>query len=404
MDNMCINQGYLRADGKKGIRNKVLVLYTVNCSSFVAKAIQNSFPNSLDTDVDELGFDGCFDNELIIRMLMGFIRHPNVGAVLVVGHGCEYINAQKLSEYALKQGKLSDWFNVQDLGGTSPSIEHGKKIVQTFLDALKSNTEQVPVYLSDLVFGAECGGSDFTSGLAGNSIVGRFNDFIIDQGGTAIFEEIAECIGLKQHLVDRAVSEQVAHDVAQVYDKGERYSKAIHQFSISPGNFVGGLTTIEEKSMGALVKSGSKQIQGVVGIGETPPHNGLWLMDGIQDDYFMQFGLANVNDSEGVTNLISCGAHIVFLVTGRGHTIGAPIAPVIKVTGNARTYKKMSGDIDIDASAIIEKGWSLDEAAGYLLQYVKDVCNGKQTKSEALGHMEYYLHYNYQKSRKCCNP
>jgi altronate hydrolase len=248
----------------------------------------------------------------------------------------------------------------------------------------------------DLIVGAECGGSDGTSGLAGNPVVGRFYDLLIDRGGSAVFEEIVEMIGLRDVLRSRAATPEVALQLDHAYEKAERYCKAVRQYSVSPGNFAGGLTTIEEKSMGAFAKSGSRPIQGVIEVSQQVPHPGLWLLDSVPDDHFMQFGYTNPNDTEGIMDLISVGAQIVMFVTGRGSVIGSPVAPLIKVTGNSRTFARMNGDMDFDAGRILSGERTLDEAAMDLMQLAGDVASGELSKPEALGHREYFVMYKHQ--------
>lgn len=392
--------GYRRKNGSPGIRNKVLVIYTVDCSSFVAKEIVRLAASS---EVEVVGFSGCTDNEYAIRLLISVIRHPNVGAVLTVGLGCEYTQPEWLADIAREEGKEAAWMFVQNEGGTRKSIEKGLEIVRKMQDALE-HTPRVEMSLKDLVIGAECGGSDFTSGLAGNVIVGRFYDLLVESGGTAVFEEIVEAIGLRELLVSRAANEKAAEEIAYTYDKALKYCKSVHQYSVSPGNFAGGLSTIEEKSMGAVVKSGSKPIQGVLKIGQVPPKNGLWLLDSTPDPYWMQFGITNPNDNEGLMDLISCGCHIVFLVTGRGNVVGSAVAPCIKITGNSVTYAAMEEDMDFDAGAVLTGECSLEKMTDKLMGLVLAVASGQMSKSERLGHKEYFIPYKYQEKevgRRC---
>ena len=248
----------------------------------------------------------------------------------------------------------------------------------------------------DLVIGAECGGSDYTSGLAGNVVVGRFYDRLVDLGGTAIFEEIVEAIGLDRLLTSRAANEKARRELQYTYDKALDYCKSVRQYSVSPGNFAGGLSTIEEKSMGAVIKSGSQPIEGVIKVGSAAPHSGLWLLDSTPDPYWMQFGITNPNDNEGLMDLVSCGAHLVFLVTGRGNVIGSAIGPCIKMTGNAATYARMTGDMDFDASPILTGKESQEETTERLMKMVAEVAPGTQSKSESLGHKEFFIPYKYQ--------
>ena len=384
--------GYQRKDGRLGIRNRVLVIYTVKCAEFVAQKIVERADH---LDVELIGFPGCTDNQYAVNMLISMIRHPNIGAVLAVGLGCEYIQPEWLADIATKEGKLSHWMFIQKEGGTQSTIEKGLAWVEWSLKQLQ-DTPRAEMRLKDLVIGAECGGSDYTSGLAGNAVVGRFYDKLVDLGGTAIFEEIVEAIGLRDMLVNRGETEEVRQQLSYTYDKMLDYCKSVRQYSISPGNFAGGLTTIEEKSMGALVKSGSRPIQGVTKVAAPPTKPGLWLLDSTPDPYWMQFGITNPNDNEGLMDLISCGAHIVFLVTGRGSVVGSAVSPCIKITGNHATFERMAEDMEFDASPILSGEKSRDAMADELAVHVAEIASGVLSKSEAMGHKEFYIPYKYQ--------
>lgn len=384
--------GYQRKDGRLGIRNRVLVIYTVKCAEFVAQKIVERADH---LDVELIGFPGCTDNQYAVNMLISMIRHPNIGAVLAVGLGCEYIQPEWLADIATKEGKLSHWLFIQKEGGTQTTIEKGLAWVEWALKQLQ-DTPRVEMRLKDLVIGAECGGSDYTSGLAGNAVVGRFYDKLVDLGGTAIFEEIVEAIGLRDMLVKRGETEEVRQQLSYTYDKMLDYCKSVRQYSISPGNFAGGLSTIEEKSMGALVKSGSRPIQGVTKVAVPPTKPGLWLLDSTPDPYWMQFGITNPNDNEGLMDLISCGAHIVFLVTGRGSVVGSAVSPCIKITGNHATFERMAEDMEFDASPILSGETSRDAMAEELALHVAEIASGVLSKSEAMGHKEFYIPYKYQ--------
>ncbi len=385
-------QGYARKDGRIGIRNKVLVIYTVECAAFVAKQIVSQIGHS---EVEVVGFDGCTDNDYAVRLLLSLIRHPNIGGVLAVGLGCEYVQPERLAKKASEAGKEADWFFIQDVGGTQKSIERGVDSVRVMQKALEQ-TPRVPMGFADLIVGAECGGSDFTSGLAGNVAVGSFYDLLADCGGTAIFEEIVEAVGLEKQLVARGVNDQAKEEISFTYHKAMNYCKSVRQYSVSPGNFAGGLSTIEEKSMGALIKSGTRPIQGVLKVGGRPPHPGLWLLDSTPDPHWMQFGITNPNDNEGLMALISCGCQLVFLVTGRGNVVGSAVAPVIKITGNSKTFAHMREDMDFDAGPVLSGACSREEIAFQIAWMVAAIAGGTQTKSEALGHKEYFIPYKYQ--------
>ena len=383
-------QGYLRADGRKGIRNLLLVVYTVQCAEFVAHAVAQG-----EADTHVIGFPGCYDNDYAIRLLLALARHPNVGAVLAIGLGCEYTQPARIAEAVRESGRPAEAFFIQEHGGTTESIAFGKETLARLREKIAA-VPRVAMGWTDLTVGCECGGSDGTSGLAGNPVVGRFYDWLIDHGGTAVFEETVEMIGLRSLLTSRAASPAAAAAIAAAYDKAERYCRSVRQYSVSPGNFAGGLTTIEEKSLGAVSKSGSRAIQGVLRVAQRPTRPGLWLMDSVPDENFMQFGYTNPNDTEGIMDLISAGAQIVLFVTGRGSVIGSPIAPLVKITGNGRTFQKMTGDIDFDAGCVLDGRRSMDQAAAELASLVAATAAGALTKPERLGHREYFIMYKHQ--------
>ena len=383
--------GHLRSDGRKGIRNVLLVIYTVECASHVAHAVADGEP-----DAHVIGFPGCYDNAYAVRLMLSLARHPNVGAVLAVGLGCEYTRPAAIAEVVQRSGRPAEWFYIQEHGGTRTSIEYGKKLLQSLRVQSAAAEQLVPMAWSDLTIGAECGGSDGTSGLAGNPVVGEFFNQLVDTGARGVFEETVEMIGLRDVLISRAATPLVAEDLSRTYEKAEAYCKSVRQYSVSPGNFAGGLTTIEEKSMGAFAKSGRQRIQGILRVSEQPRDPGLWLLDSVPDEHFMQFGYTNPNDTEGIMDLISVGAQIVLFVTGRGSVIGSPIAPLIKITGNSATFKAMEEDMDFDASGVLSGEFTLKQSAERLGQLVARIARGESSKPERLGHREYFVMYKHQ--------
>jgi len=384
-------QGYLRQDGRKGIRNLMLVIYTVQCAQYVAHEIARNEP-----DTHVIGFPGCYDNAYAIRLMLALGRHPNVAGVLAVGLGCEYTQPARIADVVRESGRPAANFYIQEHGGTHSSIAYGKAQLAELRSQADAEKQLVPMSWEDLVVGAECGGSDGTSGLAGNPVVGRFYDLLVSKGGTAIFEEVVEMIGLRDVLKDRAATSEASTKLLATYDKAERYCRSVRQYSVSPGNFAGGLTTIEEKSMGAFAKSGSQPIEGVIRVAEPPPKKGLWLLDSVPDDHFMQFGYTNPNDTEGIMDLISTGTQIVLFVTGRGSVIGSPIAPLLKITGNSQTFRQMRDDMDFDAGSILDGSRTLTGAAEDLMQLVYETAAGKKSKPELIGHQEYFVMYKHQ--------
>ena len=385
--------GWLRRDGGKGVRNLVLVIYTVECAQHVAHAIAAG-----EEDVHVIGFPGCYDNAYAIRLMLALARHPNIGAVLAVGLGCEYTQPGKLAEVARHSGRPAESFYIQEKGGTKTSVASGKEIIRRMRERIHAETPRVPMTLADLTVGCECGGSDGTSGLAGNPSVGAFFDLLVDAGGRAVFEETVEMIGLRDHLLARAASPEAGEELAAAYDKAERYCQSVRQYSVAPGNFAGGLTTIEEKSLGAFAKGGTRPIQGVIRVAESPRGPGLWILDSVPDEHFMQFGYTNPNDTEGIMDLISAGSQIVLFVTGRGSVIGSPIAPLIKITGNSATYSRMHEDMDFNAGRVLTGELTLEQAGRELGELVLRVASGEKSKPEDLGHREYFIMYKHQET------
>lgn len=393
MKERIVAKAWERKDGRKGIRNKVLVIYTVECSRHAATSIVQYFQGRQE-DVDVTGSLACLDNQVVIRRLLKYSIHPNVGAVLVIGHGCEYIRPEKLVSFAREHGRAAEYLYLQEDGGTRAVIEKGKQIVKKMLEELQ-RVPKCDLYAKELVIGAKCGGSDFTSGIAGNALVGEFFDRFVADGGTAMVEEIGEAVGLRDYLVSRAASEQAAAQIAMTYDKTVEFCRRLGRFSISPGNFTGGLTTIEEKSMGAVVKSGSSPIEGILKIAQSPPHKGFWMLDVIPDDK-LEPGFYQGGDASGLMDQIASDCHLLLFVSGRGHVGGTPIAPVIKITGNPETYRKMKDDIDIDASGILTQQEDMESLVQRLWKTVEGVCCGERTCAEKNGHQEGTLFFNYQ--------
>lgn len=383
--------GYLRPDGRKGIRNLVLVVYTVECAKHVAHKIAES-----EEDAHVVGFPGCYDNQYAVRLLLALARHPNIAAVLAIGLGCEYTRPHEIARVVRESGRPADSFYIQDVGGTLKGIRLGKGRLARLRDRVKEETPRVPMGLQDLSIGAECGGSDATSGLAANPVVGATFDRIVDAGGICVWEETVEMLGLRDVLASRAASENAREQILTAYDKMEEYCRTIRQYSISPGNFAGGLTTIEEKSLGSYAKSGSRAIEGVIRVSRKPAWPGLWLLDSVPDSHYMQFGYTNPNDTEGLMDLISAGCHILVYTTGRGSCTGSPIAPTVKVTGNNDTWAKLPDDMDFNAGRVLTGERTIEEAGGELLDLLVRVAAGTETKPEALGHREYFIMYKHQ--------
>lgn len=386
-----VSVGYRRENGEIGIRNYIEVIYTVLCSSKVAQDIARGYE-----DVQVYGFPGCYENEYALRLMSALGTHPNVAAVLIVGMGCEGTDISLFAEMIAKSGRPVEVLRIHDCGGTLPTIDKGRQIVESLIDHA-TNVPQEPIDPSDLVLASKCGGSDGTSGLAANPAVGKALDLHIDKGGTGIFEEILELLGCEKFLMDRAMNEKVAAKIERALDKAKKFSIRTKQFGIVTGDYKdGGLTTIEEKSAGGYLKTGTQPIMDVIKVAESPPGKGLYMMDSVPDDLDMIFGYSNPNDSEGFANLASGGSHAILFTTGWGSVIGSVVAPLVKVCGNPKNYEKMTEDMDINAGTIIEGKKSIGQVGQAIYEKVLRVADGERTKTEILGHEEHYIFYKYQ--------
>jgi len=349
----------------------------------------------MDPRVQSLGFPGCYQNEYASRLMGALGTHPNVGAVLLVSLGCEGTEARPMAEAIRASGRPAEILRIQETGGTEPTIAKGREIVARLLAEIEA-TPRVPMSVSELVVGTECGGSDATSGIAANPAVGNAFDLLVDAGATVIIEETLEMLGCGEIIARRAQTPEAAVQIQEAIEKAEKFSIGVNQFSIAPGNVAGGLTTIEEKSMGAFAKCGSRPIRGVIKVAQKPPGKGLYLLDSVPDPHPFLFGYSNPNDSEGILDLISCGAHLVIFTTGRGSVIGSVISPVLKVCGNPKTYNRMRGDMDVNAGRIMTGEATVAEVGREIFETALNVAAGALTKAEALGHQEYCIPYKHQ--------
>ena len=379
--------GYLRKDGQKGIRNTVQIVFLVECAHHVVKKIAESFP----CDVQYFGFPGCYPSDYGYRLVQNLCTHSNVGAVLLVSLGCECFDRNRLEQDIVDSGRPCRTLVIQEEGGTSTTIEKGRHVVEHLLQEI-STTPRQAIALSDLIIGTVCGGSDGTSGITGNPAVGRAFDTLLTNDAICIFEESGELIGCEPHMMARAVDTQVRDDIDHAMTKARNYYSVMGLGSFSNGNAVGGLTTQEEKSLGAYAKSGDGQIAGVIRPTQRPTKPGLYLMDVVPDGE-PRFGYPNICDTSEIIELIATGCHMVLFTTGRGSVIGSVIAPIIKVCNNPQTYKNLSEDMDVNAGRIISDCASLDEIADEIIGVVENVASGEQTKAEKLGHVEFVLTY-----------
>jgi altronate dehydratase large subunit len=386
---MIINESaFLRSDGRKGIRNTIVVVYLVECAHHVAREIVMPFR---ELDVHVIGFGGCYPNAYALRMMKALCTHPNVGAALLVSLGCEGFDRKSLAAVVSDSGRPVQTFSIQEQGGTRKTIELGRQWVQSTLEALAA-TPRAPMQLNELSVGTICGGSDATSGITANPAIGRAFDLLAEQGATAIFEETGELIGCEHIMAERAVSPELSQLLVESVQKAARYYTVLGHGSFAPGNADGGLTTQEEKSMGAYAKSGNSPISGLIKPGDVPPPGGLYLLDVVPDGT-VRFGFPNINDTAEIAELIACGAHVILFATGRGSVVGSAISPVVKVCANPETYRRMSEDMDVDAGRILEGRATLQEVGREVYDYVLQTAQGNRTASEVLGHQEFVLTY-----------
>ncbi|KQY15523.1 hydrolase [Massilia sp. Root133] len=380
--------GYPRADGRKGIRNVVVVAYLVECAHHVARLIVNAFPGQ---PVHLIGFPGCYPNEYADTIMRRVLTHPNVGAALLVSLGCESFDKNGVAQAVADSGRPVHTVTIQDVGGTRSGVKSGVEWVQWAVEDL-ARQERVPMRLDELVVATICGGSDSTSGITANPAVGAAFDRLIAAGSACVFEETGELVGCEFHMKRRAVTPELGDEIVRTVEKASRYYTIMGHGSFAPGNADGGLTTLEEKSLGAYAKSGASPISGIIKPGDQPPTGGLYLLDVVPDGE-PRFGFPNISDNAEIVELIACGAHVTLFTTGRGSVVGSAISPVIKVCANPATYERLADDMDVNAGRILTGHASIEEVGDEIVDLVARVANGECTKSEDLGHQEFILTY-----------
>lgn len=373
--------GYKRPDGRVGVRNKILILPASLCAADTARIIASQ----VDGAVTFHNQNGCAqipsDQQLTMDVMAGFAANPNIYGTIVVSLGCENCQMDLVVEAIQERtNKPLRQFIIQECGGTIATVEKATRAAREMAqEASCLQREEFPI--SELILGTECGGSDPTSGLASNPLIGEVCDRIVDNGGTAVLSETTEFIGAEHILARRGINKEV-HD--RIYEIVHRYEEALklvgadtREGNPSPGNKAGGITTLEEKSLGCIHKGGHRPIQNVYDYAkQMEAHEGLVIMD------------TPGNDPSSVAGMIAGGCQVVVFSTGRGTPTGNPIAPVIKLTANPVTYGKMKDNIDFDASDLLENPETIDEMADTLLNEMCAIASGKMTKSESLGYIE----------------
>ena len=362
--------GYLRPDGKFGIRNHVVVMSSVSCANGVVEQIVREVPGAVPITHGL----GCGRAEAYTaRTLMGIGKNANVAAVLVIGLGCEQCRADGLAKGIAESGKPVEYLVIQESGGSRKTTEKGIEIARRLV-AGANQQRLVDAPFETLIVGLECGGSDAFSGVTANPSVGAAADMLVEHGATVIISETSEMIGTAHILKKRAASAEVAQAVEDCIKKATEHAKyelgERAGLSIAVGNIEGGLSSIIEKSLGCITKGGTTTINEVVDYAVAPSKKGLIVMDTPGYDVVSLAGMA------------AGGAQLMIFTTGRGTPVGFPIAPVIKVASNSDVFNRMPDDIDVDAGKILDGESTIQEVGAEIFRLVEEVVNGKQTKAE----------------------
>jgi altronate hydrolase len=356
-----------------------------------------------DQGVQLIGFPGCYPSDYGHRILESMCTHPNVGAVLLVSLGCEEFRRSALRRTIQESGRPVELLVIQDLGGTRATIEEGRRWVaarKAELDAAAT----VPLAIGDLVIGTKCGGSDGLSGVAINPAVGHAFDLLGDAGATLMFEETCELIGCQHHMAQRALTPALAEAIVAAVEKAEAYHRELGHGSFGGGNIKHGLSTLEEKSLGAYAKSGSRPIVGLIKPGDRPGRPGLYLMDTVNDGG-VRFGIPNINDTQTVTEMVASGCHLILFTTGAGSVVGQAVAPIIKGVSNSRVFQRLADDMDINGGTIADGEETIEQVGRRIVAKVVALASGELSRSEALGHQEFVLTYKtYEPIGPACLP
>ena len=374
---------YPRENGAAGVRNRIAVISTVACANHVAEEIAARVPLA-DAYTHAYGCDQLGEDlTLSFRCLAAMGAHPNNGAALVVGLGCEEIDAEQLCGEIAKENPRCAFLTIQEEGGTTRSVRKGVEIAERFARELAA-MERTEMPLSRLTVGLECGGSDFTSGLAANPALGKLAERLCAAGGKVLFGETAELMGAEGVLEQRCARRE---DYLWICDRIRRVEQVALDMKVdlrgtqpSPGNIQGGLTTIEEKSLGGVCKIGASPIVGVLDFARPARVPGVSFMDTPGNDLACALGLC------------AGGAQVILFTTGRGTPMGFAAAPMVKITANGALAAHMAENIDVDLSGIISRTLSLSDGGDRLFDTLLRVAEGEETASERLGHREFGLY------------
>jgi altronate dehydratase large subunit len=376
--------GYRRADGSVGIRNHILILPSVVCANRVARGISQLVAGTTWVEHQH----GCTqlgaDAELTRRVLVAHGIHPNVFAVVVVGLGCETMRAQEVAADIRRQAphKPVHLVIIQDEGGSLKAMAAGAGAAAEMVKAA-SCLERTPIEISEIILGTECGGSDACSGISANPALGVASDLLIEAGGAVILAETTELIGAEHLIAARAVSPEVSARCFDIIRRCEHSATAMgvdmRGGQPTPGNIEGGLTTIEEKSLGCVYKAGTKPLQDVIDYAMPVVKKGLILMD------------TPGQDIEQITGMVAGGCQIVVFTTGRGTCCGSPIAPTIKVATTTALFEKMRDNMDLNAGTIVTGEETVARVGKRIFDELLQVASGRLTRAEILGFNDFAI-------------
>ena len=366
-------QGYLRGDGQVGIRNNVVVMAATNYVNSLVGEIANKVPGVIPLRHTDGGGDprkSPFYNDLLINLA----HNPNHYAVILVGLGGNEPHSKTIAEGIASNGMPFFYADLEKEGSRDSLIKHATGAAVSFLkDSRRQKRQEIP--MSRIVLGTECGGSDALSGITANPAIGYVSDWLVSLGGTSVLTETAEMIGTEEILSSRTEDPKLAAEIhKRITDMRDMVISVsgLDAASVSPGNMKGGLTTIQEKSLGCINKAGLSRISGLYDYGElVGERKGLLIMDGTN------------HDAESLTGLFASGIQVTMFSSGRGSPLAFPSCPVIKICSNPESYRHMPGDIDINAGKIVTDGMSLQQLGDECIEYFKAVLNGKQTVAEA---------------------
>ena len=369
--------GYRRKEGRAGIRNHILILPSCACGSESSRIVASQVRGAVNIVFNTGCSDVAANTAMSQKVLTGFALNPNVYGVVIIGLGCETVGHRQLREKIQAQtSKPVVSFGIQEEGGTLKTIEKAVRAAREM--AAEAGLQQKELCdISELLLGIECGGSDATSGIASNPAVGECSDLLVDLGASTILSESIEWIGGEHIVARRGATPQLHNEVIAVCEEYEKHLLAAGQDcragQPTPGNKAGGLSTLDEKSLGCIRKGGTRPVNEVLEQAVRPSKTGALVMD------------TAGYDISSVTSMVAGGCNCVIFTTGRGTPTGNAIVPVLKVTANERTYRWMDDNMDVDLSPIVRGEKTYQEMGRELVGIVSDVCNGKLTKAEAYG-------------------